>query len=264
MNRFHKFAITSVAVVTLSTLTVRAGLPQTNAYDNADLYNQSTAFTTQNLGVGYGAWDVLPDASGGGTYYENGGRQVEGAVSFGVYGNTGGYDISRPLSSSITAGEFDVLTRFDTAATNLDLLNLRTGNNTSTFGGGELLSFGIVGGVDPTQLSYTDGTGFHLISGSGDARGAVWSWAIDFDTTADTYSLNVTNLSGTFSFSHSSSLELASQPVGSFAVINTTPGGSQNLIFDVPTFTVVPEPSTMALAGTGLLGIFALRRRRRK
>jgi hypothetical protein len=187
-------------------------------------------------------------------------RQVEGNYSFALYagGGPSGYDISRPLTTSLTTGDFNIITRFDVAdSPGASLVNLRAGNNTGGFGLGELLSFGIVNG---NQLSYTDSSGFHLMP-SGEARGSVWDWNIIFNTTADTYSLSVTNLGGGFADFITGTLEAGGSSVGSFAVENTSIGGNQNVIFDAPVFTV-PEPSTVVLGAAGLATLLLLRRRR--
>jgi hypothetical protein len=213
-----------------------AGLPVIVATDNADnsVYapQPNHNWSQINGGFGYGAWTAL--VGGGGTYMEGVGvnnRQVEGNFSFAIYAGPDSFAISRPLSNSISYGEFDILTRFDVAdSPGASLVNIRTGNNTTSFSSGELLSFGIVNG---NQLSYTDGSGFHLMP-SGEARGAIWDWNIDFDAAAGTYSLSVTNLGGGFAGFVNGSLEASNTSVGSFAVINSSAGANQNLIFDVP------------------------------
>jgi hypothetical protein len=249
------------------TISVQAGLPITVAYDNAD----DPAYAPQpnhnwspiNGGFGYNTWTALGGAGGGGTFMEGVGvnnRQVEGNYSFALYSGSGSFAISRPLTNSITAGEFDIITRFDLTGNGPNLVNLRAGNNVAGFGNGELFSFGIVSG---NELSYTDGAGFHLLP-SGESRGPVWSWNVDFDAGAGTYSGSVTNLGGGFAAFFSGSLELSSTSVGSFGVINSSTGDNQNLIFDVPAFSVseVPEPAMVALLGMGLAAMVCVRRRR--
>ncbi len=245
-------------------LPVQAGLPVTVAYDNGDLYpgNPDHNWLAFNGGYGYNLWTPLADTGGGGTYMEGvgvNGRQVEGNYSFALYAGGGSFDISRPLTTSLASGEFDIITRFDIAGAGPNLVNLRSGNNIASFGSGELLSFGIVNG---NALSYTDGTGFHMLP-SGEARGSVWLWNVDFNAAVGTYSGSVTNLGGGFAAFFSGSMEASGTSVGSFAVINSSTGNNQNVIFDVPTFSVVPEPTTLAVAGMGLAAIVCVRRRRR-
>ena len=245
---------------------LQAGLPIVVASDNAD----DPAYAPQpnhnwsviNGGFGYNLWTPLADQGGGGTYMEGpgvNGRQVEGTWSFGLYAGGGGFDISRPLVNPIVgAGEFDVITRFDVAdSPGASLVNIRAGNNTAAFGAGELLSFGIVNG---NMLSVTDGSGFHLLP-SGEARGSRWGWNVDFNTVSGAYALSVTNLDGGFAGVINGNLEPGGNNVGSFAAINSSTGNNQNVIFDVPMFSV-PEPSAVAIVSCGL-GYFFIRRRRR-
>jgi len=255
--------VLSLALITSSAF---AGLPDIVAQDNADFPQYAPQPTHNwspiNGGFGYNTWTPLSDTAGGGTYMEGvgvNGRQVEGNYSFALYAGGGTYDISRQLANPIAGvGEFDVVTRFDIAGAGPNLVNIRAGNNLAAFGGGELLSFGI---VNDNQLSYTDGSGFHTLP-SGEARGSVWSWSVDFDSVAGTYTASVTNLNGGFATIFSGNLEANNTSVDSFAVINSSTGGNQNVIFDVPTFSVVPEPSTVMLVATGLIGVLTLRRRR--
>ena len=100
---------------------------------------------------------------------------------------------------------------------------------------------------------------------SGEARGSVWSWNIDFDSLAGTYSGSVTNLGGGFAAFFNGNLDASSTSVGSFAVINSSAGGNQNLVFDIPKFSINParEPSTLALSVvSGVAALFITRRRR--
>ncbi len=236
------------------------------AYDNASLYpnNPDHSWPGNNGGYGYNLCTPLGGISGGGTYMEGvgvNGRQVDGSYSFALYagGSTGsgsGYAISRPLASSVTSGTFSIITRFDLAGSGPNLVNLRAGNNTSSFGSGELLSFGIVNG---SELSYTDSTGLHTIS-SGEARGGVWDWTVNFDAAAGSYSLSVAQNGGGFSDTVNGSLEASGTSVGSFGVINSSSGNGQNLIFDSPEFQV-PEPSIWALLGLGAACVWVLRRK---
>jgi hypothetical protein len=108
----------------------------------------------------------------------------------------------------------------------------------------------------------TDSSGFHLLP-SGEARGSVWDWDISFNAAAGTYSGSVTNLGGGFATFFNGSLDASGTTLGSFAVINSSTGGNQNLIFDTPTVSAVPEPSTLALAAlSGAVLLFGFRRRK--
>jgi len=232
------------------------------AYDNGDLYpgNPDHGWPAFNGGSGYNLWTPLADTGGGGTYMEGvgvNGRQVEGNYSFALYAGGGSYDISRPLSSSLASAQFNIITRFDIAGAGPNLVNLRAGNNTASFSAGELLSFGIVNG---NELSYTDGSGFHTLA-SGEARGSVWDWTVDFNATTGAFALSVTNLGGGYAATVSGSLEASGTSVGSFAVINSSTGGGQNVIFDVPSFEAIPEPATLSLVGLGVAALLGFRRR---
>jgi hypothetical protein len=99
---------------------------------------------------------------------------------------------------------------------------------------------------------------------SGEARGSVWSWNIDFNAALGTYSGSVTNLGGGFAAFFNGSLEPNGTSVGSFAVLNSSTGNNQNLIFDMPTFSVpVPEPAMVALLALSGVGTLLVIRRRK-
>jgi len=255
-----KLYIVTAAVVSFAAPLFAQSIIATDNADGSAYSPQPTHnWTPINGGTGYGTWTPLSDTSGGGTYMEGtsvNNAQVDGNYSFALYAGSGSYDVSRPLSSSLAVGDFSILTRFNIAGSGPNLVNLRTGNNTTTFGSGELISFGIVGG---NTLSYTDSSGFHTIA-SGEARGAVWDWNVNFNATAGTYTLSVTNMGGGFADTIVGNLEQSSTTVGSFGVINSSSGGNQNVIFDAPTFTV-PEPSSVFLGAAGVATLFLLRRR---
>ena len=260
----NNFAV-HLGALALAVLTAVPSTPsqaQVVALDNADGYPSPPDhnWPANNGGFGYNLWTPISDTSGGGTYMEGVGvnnRQVEGNYSFALYAGGGAYDISRQLASPITSGQFSIITRFDLAGAGPNLVNLRAGNNTSAFGGGELLSFGIVNG---NQLDYTDSAGLHVLP-SGEARGSVWDWNVNFNAGTGAYSGSVTNLGGGFAAFFSGTLELSGTNVDSFGVINSSTGNSQNLIFDVPEFQATPEPSSMVLLGLGGVGILLWLRR---
>ena len=255
-------ALAAASVIMLSS-SIHAGLPNIVALDNGDLYpgNPDHGWPAFTGGFGFNLWTSLADTGGGGTYMEGvgvNGRQVEGSFSFALYAGGGSYDISRPLTTSLPSGSFSIITRFDIAGAGVNMVDLRTGNSLAGFNAGQLLSFGLDNG---NQLTVIDGSGLVTLP-SGEARGSVWDWNINFDAAAGTYSLSVTNLGAGFADFITGNLEASGTSVGSFAVINSSTGGSQNVIFDAPTFSIVPEPSTMVLGASGMATLLLLRRRR--
>src|SRR5260370_20954733 len=102
---FLAFGVATAASICLS---VRAGLPITVGYDNAD----DPAYAPQpnhnwspiNGGFGYNTWTALGGAAGGGTYMEGVGvncRQVEGHFSFSLFSRSGSFATLRPLPDRI-------------------------------------------------------------------------------------------------------------------------------------------------------------------
>jgi PEP-CTERM motif len=228
------------------------------AYDNADqiayMPQPNNNWSAINGGAGYNLWTVLGGASGGSTYMEGvgvNGQQVQGNYSFGLSAGSGSYAISRPLTASIPIGQFHIITRFDNTGSGANLVNLRAGNDTSSFGAGELLSFGL---LNSTQLGYTDSSGFHTLA-SGDSLGAVWDWTVDYNAGTGAFSLAVENLGGGFSTTVNGDLDAANTSVGSFGVIDSSPG---NFIFGVPEFDPVPEPGSLGLLTLGLGGMLGM------
>ena len=213
---------------------------------NLGIYGGGNDWPSINGGSGFCWWMPLSDTGGGGTYMEGvnaNNRQITGSSSFALYAGSGSYDISRPLSSAITVGSFSILTRFDSGRQWPESHQPSCREQYEWFWPGELLSFGLVNG---NELTYTDGSGFHTLS-SGEARGDIWDWTVNFNAAQGTYSLSVAEVGGGYSTTVSGNLEETGTSVDSFAVINSSTGGNQNLIFDLPTFEV-PEPSSLALA----------------
>jgi len=255
---------TNLTLIAMCVLTcqLKAQIPdelQSFAYDNADLNNYApqpnNSWPAINGGYGYGTWTPLGGISGGSTYMDGTNvyqRQVDGSYSFafragGTPGSNSGYAISRPLSDSLIRGEFDITTRFDINGDGTNLVNLRTGNNTANLESGELLSFGIKNG---NELGYNDMEGYHVIA-SGESRGPIWHWTVAFDAAVGVYTLWVTNTDGAdggFAYVTSGSLEASGMTVGSFAVINSSAGTNQNIIFDSPAF-VIQQPAASELTG---------------
>ena len=124
-----------------------------------------------------------------------------------------------------------------------------------------MLSFGIVNG---NELSYTDSSRVST-SSPRRSRGSVWDWTCKLSNTGPgSYNLSVTNLGGGYATTTSGTLEASAPPVfDSFAVINSSTGGNQNVIFDVPTVTAAPEPSTLALIGMSAIGSMCYFRHRK-
>ena len=219
------------------------------AYDSANLPAYAPQpdhnWSVINGGFGYGPWTGLNDVTfgtgvDGGTYMSGVGvewRQVDGNWSFGLFAYGTGFDISRPLVNPMPGGRFTILTRFDLAGGGPNLINLRSGNDTAAFVVGELLAFGIDGDVDPAQLCYRDAAGIHVLP-TGEARGQVWQWTVNFNAVSGIYSLSVTNVGGGFAITLGGFLEQKLTSVGSFGARNSSIGDFQNLIFDSPTFSV--------------------------
>src|ERR1700752_3330144 len=127
-NKGYFRTVLTASVVGSAALCALSLQAQNLAYDNASLYPSSN-WPANNEGNGYNLWTAVGGISGGGTYIEKSGRQVDGSPSFALYagGSTGsgsGYAISRPLANPITIGTFSVLTRFDLTGSGPNLINL--------------------------------------------------------------------------------------------------------------------------------------------
>jgi hypothetical protein len=167
---------------------------------------------------------------------------------------------ARPLAVSLAIGTETFIGRFDVdnsvGFTGFDIKSTVG----TTFGDGQLLSWGLTPGSGNSTIFVTGATTQSITLGSDELRGAILGYTVSWDTTAGTYTLSVTNLTGTTAGTVSGSLQASGSPVDALGFANFNSGNNQNVIFN--DLNVVPEPSTLALVGLGLICGFAVRRRK--
>jgi hypothetical protein len=236
------------------------------AHDDADnsAYDDGWQLDTgsgggDNGGFGFDPW-VQSESSGGGGFFLTMDRQLTGSRSFGVFSADGGAAAVRPLEAPLMIGELTLQVRHDlNNEVSFSGFNLRN-TVAGSFGTGELLALGMTPGDNNAVRVFGMGDGLTLSLGE-ELRGSILLWDVHWDAGAGTFSVTVTNLTGTGSASASGSLKESGTTVQSIGFGNFNTGGGQNLIFD--DITVVPEPATVSLVGLGTLCALALRRRKR-
>jgi len=255
MNRLTlKLALLALAVSTLNVSVARATI---TASDDAESYT-SWGYGIAG-GTGLGAPTYL-EGNNGGVYLSTGGEHLDGAKSFGMFASDGGQAYSRSITSPLTAAEYSGTIRFNEANdVAFDGLNIKSSQG-STFGAGELLSWGLRPADGNDRLFVGGLTNQQLILG-GEIRGAVVDFDLKYDTTAGTYDLGAKyRASGSYT-RITGSLKATGQTASQlgFGVFNT--GNGQDMIVDNLQIQSVPEPASLGVLALGGL-VFARRRSR--
>jgi hypothetical protein len=236
------------------------------AADNASNYGGSWT-NGSNQGSGFLAW-ALSNNNGGAVFAGNflgsstdgAGNINTGGNAFGLFANPGAAfsNADRGLASALVTGSsfsFDLALNFDNgnkgfnlyAGTQGQIFNFNVGNG------------GSVSSANGAVISAGSGTGYNY--GGSDA-------VLDFTLTmlsATSFSYDISRVSGSgFQGTlFSGSVSGLTQDISGFRfyVSGTGDGSAQNnLYFNY--LSVIPEPSSQALLGAGLLALFTLARHR--
>ena len=272
MNYFYPRAIMAAAVLAATAISVNA---QISALDNFEQNNPGTAYNDgiqygDNGGAGFGALTYL-EGTGGGIFTAGG---INGAQALGVFSGGGGGNtqaLGRSTQSSFLNGNYSLDGRFDLDnSVGTSGFNIKSALG-STFGANEELFFGLTPANGNSSIFISDAAGGHSLSlpSVSELRGVNLAFSLDFDTTAGTYTLKVTDLANSAMNSFTGLLKDANGAsagtgsINAIGFINFNTGNNQNLIAD--DLAMVPEPSTWLMGGLvslGLIGSFARRIRR--
>lgn len=259
----------ALAVILGGVLAATSSHAANEATDNASdvVYNDGWN-AGDNGGTGFGAWTQSGSTNGSnGGYFVgsstangDGDSNADGDINtsgeaLGIYAN-GGQSVS--AVRGFTGGALSVGQTFiisfdngwlDTGSS--DVLTLESSTGT------DRLSFFFTGGNANYELF--DNSGF-VNTGIGFSDEGM-TLAVTL-TGADTYSVLITPLGGGSATNISGTLQNAGAPIDQVQVANNNAGSGGNFDFYVNSLQVIPEPSTMALTGLGMLGLGFLRRRR--
>jgi hypothetical protein len=269
MNLFwQKSLLVTAAALAATALTANA---QVSASDNFENDNPGPAYDDgiQYGGVGFGALTSL-EGTGGGVFDGS----LDGARALGIFAGGGGGNtqaLGRTTQDNFDRGTYSMEARFDLDnSVGTSGFNIKSGLGGS-FGANQELFFGLTPGSGNSSIFISDATGNHTLSlpTVSELRGVNLNFTVSFDTLADTYTLQVTDLSNLATNSFSGQLtdtngaSAGSGAIDAIAFGNFNTGSNQNLIVD--DLSMVPEPSTWAMGGLTALGLVgsAFRRFRR-
>lgn len=244
------------------------------ASDNAGGYTGAIT-TGLNSGTGFGAWQVGTGGGAAGTYLDTSGKNIAtNKQSWGVYANTpsnGGtprVDLTRTFNSALTAGDsFSVAMQTDNIGSSGDFgFSLQTSNPINQF------TFAYDGTKGYDNMSIADGS-------NGGSEYQAPSPGINFTdvnngiivtftlVTANSYDLTVSPAPGNSNFSTVNLITNGTLSGGTISQVdlfdsNTSGNGYFNSLV-ISNSAPVPEPASLAMLGTGALGLLALPRRKR-
>jgi len=239
------------------------------ASDSAANYNISGGWGSSfpNDGTGFGAWTVVVQNNDGppyaGTYLDNSSTVTSGGYSWGTYANSATTLIpSISLSRAFTAGPstsaslynqtFSFAMTSQGVGPGQGLLSAEVGNAfTFAYNGTGADNMTLNG--NPTGVDYSELSAGLLVSLTVDGA---------LNSPTEGYSFNVSPFAGGPSiFATSGTFDSSAENTSSVTFVDSNTTGN-NYFNDLNITAEVPEPSTLALAATGLAGLLSFRRRK--
>jgi hypothetical protein len=232
--------------------------PVLGAFDQADNdpYPTQGSASYQNAGTGFMAWEPSATENSGGEYLGN-------ALMF---PNTYSWEISqtramgRGLETPLAQGQWSFLAQHDANNTHFSGFNLKSTTNNNAFATDELLRFGMDefngGGL---YLSTDAGQSYTFLDcGWVDGAGDTLQYTLDWNATAGTYSLSVSNLTETLSSTFSGNLAISGTAVSMLGTGIFGTSTDEHLNYDQ--LTVIPEPAIWSIILLTAGSLIAIRR----